>query len=109
MRLAKWGLCISASRPPAPEDEIVHLGRRRLEVREVQKSKSTTKDFVALAGISQKGAKQLSNLTDFKSEFTDHTNSIIRTSRNSRLRPMQIDSAMNTNKARGREPERMVN
>ena len=77
-------MCISASWPPAPEDEIVHLGRRRLEVREVQKSKSTTKDFVALAGISQKGAKQLLSVTDFKPEFTDLTNSIILTSRNSR-------------------------
>ena len=84
MRLTKWGLCISASRPLAPEDEIEHLGRRRLEVREVQKSKSTTKDFVANSGTSQNGAKEPLNVTDFKFEFIDHTNSIIRSSRNSR-------------------------
>jgi hypothetical protein len=65
------------------KDEIVHVGRRRLEIFETKKSKSTTKDFVALAGTSQIGAKQLSKVTDFNFEFLDHTNSVICASRNS--------------------------
>ena len=70
---------------PAQEDEIVRLGPQRLEVLEAQKSKSTTKDFVANSGTSQKGAKKPLKVIDFKSEFIDHTISNIRASRRSRV------------------------
>ena len=48
-----------------------------------KKSQSTTKDFVALAGTSQKGAKQLLKVLDFNFEFLGLTNSVIRASKNS--------------------------
>ena len=79
-----------------------------LKSAKVQKSKSTEKDFVALAGTSQKGAKQLLKLADSKTRFTDLLTPSSAPSRPHVLRPMHIDSAMNTNKARGREPEREV-
>ena len=41
------------------------------------------KSFAALAGTGQKGAKQLLKVMDFNFEFLDHTNSVIRASRNS--------------------------
>ena len=49
----------------------------------MQKSKSTTKDSVANSGSSQKGAKQPLKVPDFKFEFLDLTDSVIRASKNS--------------------------
>ena len=54
-----------------------------LKFLKTEKSPSTIKDFVALAGTRQKEAKQLLKVTDINFDFLDHTNSVIRASRNS--------------------------
>ena len=62
----------------------MHTDTDGLKSAKVQKSKSIEKDFVALAGTSQKGAKQLLKLADSKTGFTDHPNSFIRPFKTSR-------------------------
>ena len=64
-------------------DEIVHVGRRRLEIFETKRSKSTTKVLSRSPAPARKGSKQLLKVNDFNFEFFDHTNTVIRASGNS--------------------------
>jgi hypothetical protein len=76
-----------------------------LKSAETQKSESTTKDFVAPAGISRKGSETALGYHRLPVRVhRPHELSHPRLQELVPLRPMHIDSAMNTNKARGREP-----